>query len=337
VTAPDFSHLLNLTTSIGTFEHACYSTPRIEHGYCVDDVARVLIVAMRQPGWSTQLHVVARTSSSFLSTAQDSAGRIVNRCDANGVWSGAASVDDCWGRALWAFGTAAVRAPTAALRRVGADCFARSAPLRSPHRRAMAFAGLGAAEVLALDPTDRVAAALLEAAADAMGRASHDLLWPWPEPRLAYANAAIPEVLIAAGHLLGRPALLDDGLVLLRWLLDRETVDHHLSPTPVDGAGPRDAIPRFDQQPIEVAALADACARAHAVTGDEEWMHGLRMAVAWFDGDNDLGVPMYDPATGGGYDGLGPDGPNLNQGAESTLAWIATAQHASAHLVSGAR
>jgi len=49
--------------------------------------------------------------------------------------------------------------------------------------------------------------------------------------------------------------------------------------------------------------------------------------AAWFLGDNDAGTPMWDPATGGGYDGLTRQGPNLNQGAESTLALIATLQH----------
>ena len=81
---------------------------------------------------------------------------------------------------------------------------------------------------------------------------------------MSYANAALAEVLVAAGQILDRPDVLDDGLTLLRWLLDRETVDGHLSPTPVGGAGPDDVPGRFDQQPIEVAALADACARAHA-------------------------------------------------------------------------
>ncbi len=69
-----------------------------------------------------------------------------------------------------------------------------------------------------------------------------------------------------------------------------------------------------------MAALADACARAATVDGDAAWADGVRMAAAWFDGDNDAGVPMWDPATGGGYDGLQADGVNLNQGAESTLA-----------------
>jgi hypothetical protein len=51
-------------------------------------------------------------------------------------------------------------------------------------------------------------------------------------------------------------------------------------------------------------------------------------AAAWFEGANDVGVRMYDPHSGGGYDGLTPDGPNTNQGAESTLAYISTMQRA---------
>jgi hypothetical protein len=66
------------------------------------------------------------------------------------------------------------------------------------------------------------------------------------------------------------------------------------------------------------------------VTGDERWDVPLFQAIAWFLGDNDSGTVMYDPLTGGGYDGLTPDGPNLNQGAESTLALVSTLQHARA-------
>jgi hypothetical protein len=85
---------------------------------------------------------------------------------------------------------------------------------------------------------------------------------------------------------------------------------------------------QFDQQPIEVAALADACVTAAAVTGDPAWNAVVALAIGWFLGDNDVGVSMRDPDTGGGYDGLTEHGPNLNQGAESTLALISTLQHA---------
>jgi hypothetical protein len=138
----------------------------------------------------------------------------------------------------------------------------------------------------------------------------------------------LPEALLAAGSLLARPDVAEDGLTLLRWLLERETIGGHLSPTPAGGAGPEDRPPAYDQQPIEVAAMADACARALSVTGDPAWQRGVDLAVAWFAGDNDASTVMWDPLTRGGYDGLEAGGPNLNQGTESTTALICTMQHA---------
>jgi len=93
------------------------------------------------------------------------------------------------------------------------------------------------------------------------------------------------------------------------------------------GAGRSDVTGRFDQQPIEVAAMADACIRAAVATGDRRWLDRVDRARRWFDGANDAGAAMFDPATGGGFDGLHATGPNLNQGAESTLSLIMVRQH----------
>jgi len=192
----------------------------------------------------------------------------------------------------------------------------------------MAFAALGAAEVLSVDPDDMSARALVSDAADAMSGPDPLAGWPWPEQRLTYANATLPEAMIAAGTALERPVLVRHGLDLLEWLFDRETRHGHLSVTPVGGSGPDDLGPAFDQQPIEVAALADACARAQAVDRDRRWLDGVTSAADWFLGENDAGVLMWDPETGGAFDGLEFDGANLNQGTESTLALLSTMQHA---------
>ncbi len=301
---------------------------RVEHGYCTDDVARLLIVAVREPDESQAMHELRWTAFRFLAAAQSATGRTRNRRDANGRWHGRYGVEDCWGRSLWAFGTAARRADDQEMRSSASSYFDRGAKQRSPHRRAMAFAALGAAEVAEHDMGHVRARDLLADAVTTIGPLSTERDWPWPEPRLTYANAALPEALIAAGHILDRSDVLDDGLTLLRWLLARETVDGHLSPTPVGGAGRGDGTRRFDQQPIEVAAMADACARALTVTGDGDWQRGIDLAIEWFAGNNDVGAVMWDIDTNGGYDGLTPTGPNLNQGAESTLALISTMQYA---------
>src|SRR5206468_1964927 len=112
--------------------------------------------------------------------------------------------------------------------------------------RAMAFAALGAAEVLAVNPGHRSARELISDVADRMTTGPSDSAWPWPELRLTYANGALPEAMIAAGAALDRPTLLEHGLELLAWLVDHQTVDGHLSVVPARGAGPDDARPWFD-------------------------------------------------------------------------------------------
>lgn len=67
--------------------------------------------------------------------------------------------------------------------------------------------------------------------------------------------------------------------------------------------------------------------RAATVTGDDGWLAGVRMSIAWFLGDNDAGVPLVDERTGGCSDGLTSAGRSRDQGAESTLAMIAVLQH----------
>jgi len=329
VTLPSFGHVVSMSDSIGMFEHADHATPRREHGYCTDDMARLLIVAVREPDRSQAVRELSRTAFRFLAASQSATGRTRNRRTATGRWVGRHGVDDCWGRSVWAWGTTAHRAPEDWMRASAMSYFGHGVKQRSPHRRAMAFAALGAAEVLAAEPRSFRARDLLVDAAATIGPLSTEPGWPWPEPRLSYANAALPEALIAAGEALDRNDLLEQGLELLHWLVDRETVDGHLSPTAVAGAGRHDVPPRFDQQPIEVAAIADACARARSVTGDDSWWRGVELAVGWFAGENDVGAVMWDPDTHGGYDGLTPTGPNLNQGAESTLALISTLQHLS--------
>lgn len=323
-----FEHVLRMTNDIGTFEHADHDQPRPHHGYCTDDMARVFIAVARQPQPDQALLALGRTAFRFLVDAQGVGGHIRNRRNAAGRWEDRRGVADCWGRSLWAFGTAARRAPEPWMRQSALSYFGHGIEPRSPWRRSMAFAALGAADVLTVDSRHYGARRLLEDAVATIGPPGPDPVWPWPEARLSYANAVIPEALLAAGAALNRPDIVSDGLTLLQWLLERETITGRLSLTPVGGAGPADRSPRFDQQPIEAAAMADACARAEDVTGDSSWRLGTERAIRWFAGENDAGAVMWDPLTGGGYDGLQAHGPNLNQGAESTLALITTLQHA---------
>ena len=325
---PVFDHLHRLTDGRGLFEHAQYDDPRPEHGYCLDDVARALVVICREPSSTPALQALGRHYLDFTLSAIEADGSCHNRMSIDGSWSDDPAVEDWWGRALWGLGVAAAHAPTQAMRARALLGFRMAASARSPHPRAMAFAALGAGELLINRDGEVSAELLLRDAVQVIGPSGVDPAWPWPQPRLTYGNGSIVEALLLAGSALPDVAALERGLQLLDFLLEIETLDGHLSVTPVGGRGPDDPHPGFDQQPIEVAAIADASARAYELTQDRGWLRGVRMAWAWFNGDNDSATPMFDADTGAGFDGLLFDGRNLNQGAESTLALLSTAQHA---------
>lgn len=325
---PIFAHLLRMTDHRATFEHADLTEPRREHGYCTDDMARVLVVTTREPESPGELNGLAGKALTFLNDAQSYDGTCRNRLNAGGHWTDTPNTDDHWGRMVWGLGTAAAHSDVSMVRRLATIQFERAAKARSVHPRASAFAAIGAAELLSVTPGHPEARRLLTDYAASLAAPTDNPEWPWPEPRLTYANAVLAEAMIATGVALDQAALRQRGLDLLEWLLQIETTDGHLSPTPADGRGPGDAHPAFDQQPIEVASLADACARAASVDPRALWPEAILAAAAWFDGANDLGLPMWDAQTGGGFDGLHADRVNLNQGAESTLAVISTLQQA---------
>jgi hypothetical protein len=138
----------------------------------------------------------------------------------------------------------------------------------------------------------------------------------------------LPHALLMCGQWLPNQEMTAAGLESLEWLvgLQRSTpVGGHFVPIGSNGfykqGGER---ARFDQQPVEAQTTAAACLEAYRSTRDERWRKEARRAFEWFLGRNDLGLPVYDPNTGGCGDGLHPDRLNHNQGAESTLAFLQT-------------
>ena len=326
---PKFDHLLRLTDRRGTFEHACFAEPRPEHGYCTDDMARVLVVATREPDAEGQVNGLAGLAVRFLNEAQAYSGACRNRMDRNGRWTDEPTTDDHWGRCIWGLGTAAAHSDVSMVRRLAVIQFERAAQARSTSPRAMAFAALGAAELLAVDPEHPAARKLITDYAASIAAPNGDRSWPWPEPRLTYANAVLAEAMIAAGVALDDATLRQRGLDLLA-----------LAARLRNGRRPSVSHPGGGQRARRRQARLSTSSRSRwphwpmrarvplPSTPAPIWPDGVAAAAAWFLGANDAGQLMWDPETGGGFDGLHADGVNRNQGAESTLAVISTLQHA---------
>lgn len=322
----NYSHLLSLSDDVGIFEHAKYNKARIEHGYCVDDVARALILIERNQPESKTVQNLRLTYLQFLREAQTATGQFINRKDVTGVWTGPAEIADHWGRALWALGSTFQWDRDRDIAYEALKRFELGAQNRSGYLRSMLFASLGAAAVLDIDASNALAKDLLQETAQKIESITEPTTetnnWIWPEQQLTYANAAIPEVLILAGVRLNNRDYLVRGIVLLKWLLSMESKPPHFSVTPVGGRNAYNVTTEFDQQPIEVAALVDACSTAYQVTNDSQWLSFIARGASWFAGLNDSRTPMHDPMTGAGFDGLTKDGRNQNCGAESTIAYL---------------
>ncbi|MDQ6960336.1 MAG: hypothetical protein Q9M27_04835, partial [Mariprofundaceae bacterium] len=96
----------------------------------------------------------------------------------------------------------------------------------------------------------------------------------------------------------------------------------HFSFVGCDGWYPKDGEKaRFDQQPIDAAAMVRMLRAAFDATDDTRYPGLERKAFDWFLGENDGHVALFDFASKGCFDGLTPDGVNANQGAESLISY----------------
>lgn len=327
-------HVDRLTDSVGIFQHAVYAMPSYSEGYCTDDNARaLLLMVLLEPSHrdSPVRRRLATTYAAFVQHAFDSnSHRFRNFMTFDRRWRDEPGSDDCFGRCLWALGVCLGRSRHRSFQKWAAELFLRALPdvesMTSPRAWAYAMLGIqeyrenlrGDREVAAL--SDRLTARLI----DLYDRQS-DESWPWFEPVLSYANAQLPHALISSGRHGGTDAeqALELGLRTLRWLVAEQTRDGHFVPIGSDGFYRRGgARARFDQQPIEAHATVSACIGAFEATLDPFWRNEAQRAFEWFLGRNDLDQPLYNPSSGGCYDGLHFDRVNLNQGAESTLAFV---------------
>jgi len=259
-------------------------------------------------------------------------GRFRNFMDYQRRWLEDNGSDDSHGRALWALGTVLGRSNMPALHSMAGRLFEQALPaiLDTTSPRAWAFALIGVHEYLRRLAGDRRASQVREELAGrllALYQSHRSDEWRWYEDGLTYCNAALPHAMLMCGQSIPNTAMTEAGLESLRWLADLQRADavngSHFVPIGSNGFYPRGGErARFDQQPVEAQTMVSACLEAYRLTSDKRWRKEARRAFEWFLGRNDLNLPIYDPTTGGCRDGLHPDRPNENQGAESTLAFL---------------
>lgn len=332
--AINLEHLDHMTDSTGLLQHAAFSIPRFEHGYCVDDNARALVVtALLEDAGCDDRKLVRALSSRYLAFIRyafnEKLGRFRNFMTYARAWTEECGSEDSHGRTLWALGTQVGRANDPGRQSLASDLFHAALDVtvdfKSP--RAWAYTLLGLDEYLRAFQGDskvqslrtRLSLRLLEL----LQRTRTDD-WPWFEDRLTYCNARLSQALIVSGSRMEHPVMMAAGLESLTWLMSMQRSEQgYFAPIGSNGFYPRGGErAAFDQQPVEATATISACLEAGRVEGGEPWLSHARHAFTWFLGQNAIQQSLYDPTTGGCRDGLHADRVNENQGAESTLSFL---------------
>ncbi len=326
-------HLKGLTDDTGILQHAIHTIPNRDHGYCIDDNARALMVAvMVRKHLSTAGIGLDSLSSHYLSfllyAFNVETGRFRDFMTYARQWTEEVGSEDAHGRALWGLGKAVALLDDPGQLSMSATLFnqALKAVEHFFSPRAIAFALVGIHAYLHKFSGNSEVRRVREILANRLFnqfRNNATESWPWLENALNYDNGKLPHALLLSGHWMQRSDMIDMGLRSLKWLLTTETEDGHFVPIGSNGwyeQGGHKA--RFDQQPVEANAMIEACVEAFNVTRDKTWFENAVICFNWFLGHNDLNMPLYDPKTGGCRDGLMADGINRKEGAESSLAWL---------------
>ena len=343
--APDLlplAHLARLTDDVGIVQHARSTQPDHASGYCVDDVARLGIVAsglLRSEPHNPWFGDLRTVSVRFLGAATDpDTGTMHNFHSFHGTWLDQPHPGDHVGRSIWALAeivaTEDEHLPTGA-REILEVLATSTVP---DHPRTEAFSLLGWARKYEHDGDPATGALVDELVARLMSRweAEADDSWCWFEDSLTYDNARLPQSLLAASRARPAPAARAAALRALDWYAAQCGLDgpvvrlvgnrwraRPVGSGPTTHPGPPGAeADEGDEQPLDAAALAEACVEAYRSTGRGIYRDRALRAVDWFHGRNRWGLALIDPVSQGCHDGVGPHGLNANQGAESTLAYL---------------
>ena len=328
---PKFSltHVLRLTDDTGIVQHAKYGIPNLKEGYCLDDNARALIMALMayQHTKSKEAFELLPVYLSFIHYMQTDDGNFRNFLSFNRQYLDEVGSEDSFGRTVWALGYLIGCAASNSYREFALELFNKSFGhfRKLKHLRGMANTIIGITLYLRVVPGD-------EGMVQELVRLTQPLIdgyentrsedWHWFEDKMTYDNAILPLALLHSSEITGNEKAKEVALKTMSFL-DKLTLSNgYLSPVGNDGWYYKGGtFPTFDQQAIETMAMVLMHFKAYEMFRKPQYIEKMFLSYRWFLGENTLRAPLYDHETKGCCDGLLPTGINRNQGAESTLAY----------------
>lgn len=330
----NLNHIKLITTDTGIIQFSKINQPDMNSGYTLDDNSRALI-AMCMYFKSTKdekcMHFI-KTYLSFIKLCQQSDGKFLNYVNKKNEFTDqnkTVNLEDSNGRALWALGhvISLIDILPEVLVSEADKIFRKSlSQIDTMHStRAMAFTIKGLYLYYNIKKTQE-SIGHIKTLADRlvqMYRHESNYKWEWFEGYLTYANSVLPEAMLYAWLLFGEVHYKDIAISSFNFLLFQtfnqsgiEVISNKNWLKRGEEAG------RFGEQPIDVAYTIMTLSKFYDIFPAANFYEKIVTAFDWFLGKNRLHQIIYNPCTGGCYDGLEETHVNLNQGAESTLSYL---------------
>ena len=333
---PDINlgHLNDMTTQIGIIQFAEVNQPDISTGYTLDDNARALVATcmyFKLTGDKKSVNDIQKYLS-FIKSCLQSGGDFLNYVDKKNKFTDqnkVVNLDDANGRAVWALGylvTLTGLLPGEIISEAKAiieKSLLRIVKMDSPRAMAFAIKGIYYYHSVIKSPENIVLIKTFANRLVQMYKHEASEKWEWFENCLTYANSVLPEAMLFAWLLTGEKIYKDIALSSFDFLLSKifnENGIEVISNKTWLKKGQKAS--HYGEQPIDVAYTVMTLSDFYDVFKDEKYRLKMETAFNWFLGENRLHQIIYNPCTGGCYDGLEETHVNLNQGAESTVSYL---------------
>lgn len=333
----NLNHIQKLTTDFGMIQFSNINQPDIESGYTLDDNARAL-VAMCQ-------HYEATNEESdleyinlyfnFIKQCLQDENYFLNYVDKNKKFTkqnSETNLSDSNGRAIWALGYLISNSdilPDELVEEAKAlmkSSLSNVLNIHSPRAMAFIIKGIFYSNAKSNKPSNLH---LIKHLADKLVQMyKHEAKekWQWFESYLTYGNSILSEAMLCAYLTLGTTIYKEIAIISFDFLLSKIFTEDSIKVISNKGWLNNNEETHEEkiggEQPIDVAYTIMALSKFYEAFHDEEYLLKMRIAFNWFLGKNHLNQIVYNPCTGGCYDGLEEDYINLNQGAESTVSYL---------------
>lgn len=326
-------HFHRLTDDTGMLQFAKINNPDPGSGYTLDDNARALIAMCMYHKLKRELNIIPsiRKYLDLVIFCQQTDGTFLNYIDQEKRFTTQnkqVNLDDSNTRAVWALGFllschhiipyALVSKAEKALLKT----FTWMTALESP--RAIAFSIKGLSFYYHMSQDEKAKELVIKLGDKLQEKYDHTQSgnWAWFEKYLTYANAVLPEAMLHAYSLSGKEAHRNTAMKSLDFLRGHVFTGKYMKVISNKGRYSVDKMPEYGEQSIDVCYTILTLDQFYKETGDGLYLQEMKTAFSWYLGNNHLNQILYNPVSGGCFDGLEENHVNQNQGAESTVCYL---------------